>query len=47
MDTKVLFTTSRDIHAKHGVLNIGKYTIEPIPCSEDRETDMRRCRSAY
>jgi hypothetical protein len=33
MDVKVLFTTSRDIHAKHGVLNIGKYSIEPIPCN--------------
>lgn len=33
MEVKILFTTSRDIHAKHGVLKIRKYKIEPIPCS--------------
>jgi hypothetical protein len=34
VEVKVLFTISRDIHAKHGSLKIGKYTVEPLPCSQ-------------
>jgi len=33
MGVKVLFTTSKDIYPKYGVLKIGKYRIEPIPCN--------------
>lgn len=31
MEVKVLFTLSKSIHPKHGIVVIGKYQIEPLP----------------
>ena len=31
MEVKILFTSSKDIHPKFGIITIGKYAIEPLP----------------
>lgn len=35
MEIKVLFTLSKDIHPKFGVIKIDKYTIEPLPTNSE------------
>ncbi len=40
-EIKVLFTSSKDIHARFGVIRIGKYIVEPLPTNSSNQAGSK------